>query len=52
MAEVPGAAFSSFEELLHVGAAIPENIIIVNANSTIQYEFSSKIVIVMIMEYF
>ena len=52
MAEVPGAAFSSFEELLHVGAAVPENIIIVNANSTIQYEFSSKIVIVMIMEYF
>ena len=49
-----GTAFSSFEELLlvHVGAAVPENIIIVNANSTIQYEFSSKIVIVMIMEYF
>ena len=52
MAEVPGTAFSSFQELLHVGAAVPENIIIVNANSTIQYEFSSKIVIVMIMEYF
>ena len=50
MAEVPGTAFSSFEELL--GAAVPENIIIVNANCTIQYEFSSKIVIVMIMEYF
>ena len=52
MAEVPGTAFSSFQEL-HVGAAVPENIII-NANSTIQYEFSSKIVIVivMIMEYF
>ena len=47
-----GTAFSSFEELLlvHVGAAVPENIIIVNANSTIQYELSSKIV--MIMEYF
>ena len=51
MAEVPGTAFSSFQEL-HVGAAVPENIIIVNANSTLQYEFSSKIVIVMIMEYF
>ena len=52
MAEVPGTAFSSFQELLYVGAAVPENIIIVNANSTLQYEFSSKIVIVMIMEYF
>ena len=27
MAEVPGTAFSSFQEL-HVGAAVPENIII------------------------
>ena len=30
LAEVPGTAFSSFQEL-HVGAAVPENIIIVNA---------------------
>ena len=43
MAEVPGTAFSSFQELLHVGAAVPENIIIVNANSKLQYEFCSKI---------